>query len=132
MKTTDPRDPLDHKIDDLLASRPLQPSNDFTQRVLSAAEQLPASQARRRPTGKLLRLLLPMAAAAAITLTYRLAPFSPSPPAIEPLPTLSAAEIQEIFLLEEGLSGLAQLQDDQLSSHDLLNTLDALYFDIES
>ena len=36
------------------------------------------------------------------------------------------------FLLEEGLTGLTQLLDDTLSSTDLLGTLDALTFEIES
>jgi hypothetical protein len=133
MKTTDPRDPLDHKIDDLLARRPLQPGSDFTARVLAAAAELPAPPApRRRPTRTLLRFALPIAAAVAIAVTCQLAPFSPGSTEAVASPTLSTADIQEIFLLEEGLSGLAQLQEDPLSHHDLLNTLDALYFDLQS
>jgi hypothetical protein len=133
MKTTDPRDPLDHKIDDLLARRPLQPGSDFTARVLAAAAELPAPPApRRRRARTLLRFALPIAAAAAIAVTCKLAPFSPGSATSIASPPLSAADIQEIFLLEEGLAGLAQLPDEQLNHHDLLNTLDALYFDLQS
>lgn len=130
MKTTDSRDPLDRKIDDLLASRPLQPSPDFTARVLAAAETLPTPQIPQRRASTLLRFALP--AAAAIAVIGLVTQFIVRAPASAPAAALSAADIQEIFLLEEGLSGLAQLSDEHLSNHDLLNTLDALYFDSES
>ena len=129
MKTTDSRDPLDRKIDDLLASRPLQPSADFATRVLAAAE-LPAEKRRTGPVGQLLRFALPIAALIAVAFT--LAQLMPTKPAPEAASALSAADMQEIFLLEEGLTGLTQLQDDNLSSFDLLSTLDALTFGIES
>ena len=130
MKTTDPRDPLNRKIDDLLASRPLQPSSDFTQRVLAAADSLPARKARPSHVSRLVRFALP--AAAAVAAACLLAQFIATSPAANNTSALSAADIQEIFLLEEGLSGIAQLQDDQLSSNALLNTLDTLHFDIKS
>lgn len=130
MKTTDSRDPLDRKIDDLLASRPLQPSDDFAARVLAAADELPTAKARTSPAGQLLRFALPIAALIAVALT--LAQLMPTKPNAVAAPALSIADAQEIFLLEEGLAGLTQLQDDNLSSTDLLSTLDALTFDIES
>lgn len=130
MKTTDPRDPLDRKIDDLLASRPLQPSPDFSARVLAAAETLPTPQIPQRRASTLLRFALP--AAAAIAVIGLVTQFIAPAPASAPAATLSAADIEEIFLLEEGLSGLALVSDDHLSNHDLLSTLDALYFDIQS
>jgi hypothetical protein len=130
MKTTDSRDPLDRTIDDLLASRPLQPSDDFAARVLAAADELPAAKRRTSPVGQLLRFALPIAALIAVAFT--LAQFLPTKPTAVAAPALSAADAQEIFLLEEGLTGLTQLLDDTLSSTDLLGTLDALTFEIES
>jgi hypothetical protein len=131
MKTTDPRDPLDRKIDDLLASRPLQPSDDFAARVLAAANQLPTEPATR-PVTHLLRFTLPIAALIAVAVT--LVQFRPNKPTATAIAatTLDAADMEEIFLLEEGLIGLSQLQDDQLSTNNLLSTLEVLTFDIES
>tara|TARA_B110000977_G_scaffold192066_1_gene265066 strand:+ start:781 stop:1176 length:396 start_codon:yes stop_codon:yes gene_type:complete len=131
MKTTDSRDPLDRTIDDLLASRPLQPSDDFAARVLAAADELPVEEkTRTSPIGQLLRFALPIAALIAVAFT--LAQLMPTKPTAVAAPALSAADAQEIFLLEEGLTGLSQLQHEQFSSTNLLNTLDALTFDIES
>jgi hypothetical protein len=130
MKTTDSRDPLDRTIDDLLASRPLQPSDDFAARVLAAADQLPVEKQRTSPVGQLLRFALPIAALIAVAFT--LAQLIPTKPTAVAAPALSAADMQEIFLLEEGLTGLSQLQHEQFSSTNLLNTLDALTFEIES
>ena len=130
MKTTDSRDPLDRTIDDLLTSRPLKPSADFAARVLAAAEALPAAKRRRSPVGRLLRFALPIAALVVLALT--LAPLILPQAATEPAPSLSAADMQEIFLLEEGLTGLGQLQDHHFGSTNLLSTLDALTFEIES
>ena len=73
MKTTDPRDPLDQQIDSLLASRPVKPSDDFTSRILAAAEAERAPQAetadaapeQNEPRGTLLRFALPIATLAA-------------------------------------------------------------------
>lgn len=138
MKTTDSRDPLDRTIDDLLASRPLTPSDDFAARVLAAADQLPAEKPRTSPVGQLLRFALPIAALIAIAFTLaQLMPTKPTAVTAPTLsaaaaPTLSAADMQEIFLLEEGLAGLTQLQDVNLSSTNLLSTLEALTFEIES
>lgn len=130
MKTTDSRDPLDRTIDDLLASRPLQPSDDFAARVLAAADELPAPKRHINPIGQLLRFALPIAALIAVAFT--LVQLIPTKPSAVAAPTLSTADAQEIFLLEEGLTGLTQLLDDNLGSTDLLGTLDALTFEIES
>jgi len=130
MKTTDSRDPLDRTIDDLLASRPLQPSSDFAARVLAAAEALPTAKCRRSPVRLMLGFALPIAALIAVAIT--LAQLIPSKSAATAATALSIADMQEIFLLEEGLTGLSQLQQDQFSSSNLLSTLDALTFDIES
>ncbi len=130
MKTTDSRDPLDRTIDGLLASRPLQPSPDFAARVMAAAEALPTAKRRSSPVGQLLRFALPIAALIAVAFT--LAQFIPSKPSAVLAPALSAADMQEIFLLEEGLAGLGHLQQDHFGSTHLLSTLDALTFDIES
>ncbi|MBT4757145.1 MAG: hypothetical protein HOO08_01990 [Opitutae bacterium] len=129
MKTTNSRDSLDSKIDDLLASYTLQPSDDFVARVLAAADELPAKK-HTSPVGPLLRFALPIAAL--IVFAFTLAQFMLTKPSIAAAPAPSAADMQEIFLLEEGLTGLSQLKYEQFSSTNLLNTLDALTFDIES
>ena len=41
--------------------------------------------------------------------------------------TLSAAEVQEIFLLEESLASLAHVSAAEVGNVDLLSILDALY-----
>jgi hypothetical protein len=130
MKTTDSRDPLDRTIDDLLTSQPLKPSADFTAHVLAAAEAQPDAKRRSSPVGQLLRFALPIAALVVLALT--LAPQMLPQPATEAVPSLSVAEMQEIFLLGEGLTGLSQLQDDHFGSTSLLSTVDALTFENES
>ena len=140
MKTTDSRDPLDRTIDDLLASRPLKPSADFAARVLAAADELPAAKARTSPVGQLLRFALPIAAAIAIALTLTLFNQTDAPTTEVATHTtsvetsseedLSTTDLQEIFILEEALASLSPLQSDNLSSDDLLSTLDALTFEI--
>mgnify|MGYP000217330970 CR=1 FL=1 len=141
MKTTDPRDPLDQKIDDLFASRPLQPSDDFATRVLAAADAIPAAkQARPSSMGKLLRFALPIAALIAVALTVtqftqeapttEIATHTAQSDAAEPTESLSTIDMQEIFILEEALASLSSLQDESLNSADLLSTFDALYFEI--
>ena len=154
MKTTDPRDPLDRKIDDLLAKRPLQPSDDFSARVLAAADALPtAKQAQPSSMGKLLRFALPVAALIAVALTLtqftqevptteiashtaqeapttEIASHDVQPTPAETTDNLSTEDIQEIFILEEALASLSPLQDESLDSADLLSTFDAFYFEI--
>jgi len=139
MKTTDPRDPLDQKIDELFAKRPITPSDDFAARVLTAADELPIKQTRTNPVSQLLRFALPIAALIAIALTLsqfkQEAPTEvanhTTPTAILEVPdNLSTAEMQEIFLLEEAIASLSTLQSDNLSAADLINTFDALYFEI--
>ena len=44
--------------------------------------------------------------------------------------TLSTAEVQEIFLLEESLASLAHVSAAEVGSVDLLSILDALYLEI--
>jgi hypothetical protein len=130
MKTTDSRDPLDRQIDTLLAARPLQPSSDFSARVLAATDALTAKQQKPRPLAQLLRFALPLAAVVAVA--FALAQQFSANPDIASEPTLTTSDIQEIFLLEDGLSALAQIENDDLASDDLLITLEALYFDIRS
>jgi hypothetical protein len=131
MKTTDPRDSLDRKIDELLANRPLKPSTDFTAQVLAAADELPLPKRRRSPMAQIVRFALPIAALVAVAFTVAQFKFNTTPPATVAAATLSTAEMQEIFILEEGLTGLTQLKSDTLdNSTNLLSTLDAIYFDI--
>ncbi|MGJ8652480.1 MAG: hypothetical protein ACSHX8_04355 [Opitutaceae bacterium] len=133
MKTTDPRDPLDQKIDALFASRPIKPSADFAQRVLDAAkaEALTQSEATpKRTFAPILKFALPIAAAVAFALT--LSQWNQTSIPSTPAANLTAAEAQEIFLLEEGLDMISTLNSDNFNSADLLSTLDALTYEIES
>jgi hypothetical protein len=142
MKTTDPRDPFDPHLDALLASRPLQASDDFTQRVLTAAGASPAATpppAKSTPSARrFLRYALPLAAAIALATT--LLPSRPhtapgaravNPPAATAQPLLTA-ELEEILILQESLAGLMPPDGESLAASNLLHTLEALYFDFQS
>ena len=134
MKTNLNRDPLDQQIDTLLASRPIKPSNDFAARVLAATETAVAedfSDETKRQLGLLVKFALPLAAAIAVTIS--LLPVntdSIAPTGSSESPTLSTAEMQEIFLLEESLASLASVSATEVGSFDLLSILDALYLEI--
>ena len=134
MKTNHNNDPLDQQIDTLLASRPVKPSDDFAARVLAAAETAvseDSSGKRKRPLGMLIKFALPFAAAIAVTIS--LLPVntdSVAPTGSTESATLSTAEVQEIFLLEESLSSLAHVSATEVGSFDLLSILDALYLEI--
>ncbi|TVP78097.1 MAG: hypothetical protein EA353_09085 [Puniceicoccaceae bacterium] len=115
--------PLDKKINELLASRPLQPDADFTARVLAATE---VSTRRRKPTlGSLLKFSLPLAAAIALALS--LLHWHDSAP---PASALTTWEAQEIFLLEDSLASLATLDSGEWATDNLLDTLEILYLEI--
>jgi hypothetical protein len=134
MKTNHHKDSLDQLIDTRLASRPVKPSEDFAARVLAAAENAVAedsSEKAERPLGTLIKFALPLAAAIAVTIS--LWPVhTESVAAAESIEstTLSTAEVQEIFLLEESLASLADISATEFGSTDLLATLDALYLEI--
>ena len=135
MKTNHNSDPLDQQIDTLLASRPVKPSDDFAARVLAAAaETAPAEDSsgkRKRPLGMLIKFALPFAAAIAVTIS--LLPVntdSVAPTGSTESDTLSTAEVQEIFLLEESLASLAHVSAAEVGNVDLLSILDALYLEI--
>lgn len=131
------KDPLDHKIDALLASRPLRPSDRFAARVLDAAEADNAPVApvadvatrRQRPLGKLLAFALPLAAAVVLTLSLLQLDSGDGTPTAEAL-SLTTAEVQEIFLLEESLANLAAADASGFTGDELLATLDILYAEI--
>ena len=134
MRTNHNCDPLDQQIDTLLASRPLKPSDDFAARVLAAAETAASEDSsgkRKRPLALLIKFTLPLAAAVAVTIsllpvnTDSVAPIRSTESA-----TLSTAEVQEIFLLEESLSNLAHFSATEVGSFDLLSILDAIYLEI--
>lgn len=125
MKREHDQDPLDQRIDALLASRPLKVSDDFTARVMAATEAEPEERSIMR---KILPFALPAAAAIAVALTWpRLQHTSES---TDSSAFISTADAQEIFLLEESLAGLASVQNDELAINGLLATLDALYTEI--
>jgi hypothetical protein len=134
MKTNHNSDPLDQQIDTLLASRPVKPSDDFAARVLAAAETAvseDSSGKRKRPLGMLIKFALPLAAAIAVTIS--LLPVntdSVAPTGSTESDTLSTAEVQEIFLLEESLASLAHVSAAEVGNVDLLSILDALYLEI--
>lgn len=134
MKTNHNSDPLDQQIDTLLASRPVKPSDDFAARVLAAAETAvseDSSGKRKRPLGMLIKFALPFAAAIAVTIS--LLPVntdSVAPTGSIESDTLSTAEVQEIFLLEESLASLAHVSAAEVGNVDLLSILDALYLEI--
>ena len=134
MKTNHNSDPLDQQIDTLLASRPVKPSEDFADRVLAAAENAIAEDSARkakRPIGTLIKLALPLAAAIAVTISlWPVHTDSVAPAESIESTTLSTAEVQEIFFLEESLASLADIGATELGSTDLLSTLDALYLEI--
>ena len=134
MKTNHNSDPLDQQIDTLLASRPVKPSDDFAARVLAAAETAVSEDSSgkgKRPLGMLIKFALPFAAA--ISVTISLLPVntdSVAPTGSTESDTLSTAEVQEIFLLEESLASLAHVSAAEVGSVDLLSILDALYLEI--
>jgi hypothetical protein len=128
------KDPLDQKIDKLLASQPVKASDDFAARTLTEAE---AQTQAEKPGGlaPVIRFALPMAAAIALAFAI----FNQSSrngteasPQVTANGTgideeLNSYEVQEIFMLQEGLSGFAQVESDELSSDDLFDTLETLY-----
>lgn len=134
MKTNHNSDTLDQQIDTLLASCPVKPSDDFAARVLAAAETAvseDSSGKRKRPLALLIKFALPFAAAIAVTIS--LLPIntdSVAPTGSTESDTLSTAEVQEIFLLEESLDSLAHVSAAEVGSVDLLSILDALYLEI--
>ena len=134
MKTNHNCDPLDQQIDTLLASCPVKPSDDFAARVLAAAETAvseDSSGKRKRPLALLIKFALPFAAAIAVTIS--LLPIntdSDAPIRSTESATLSTAEVQEIFLLEESLASLAHVSAAEVGNVDLLSVLDALYLEI--
>ena len=134
MKTNHNSDTLDQQIDTLLASCPDKPSDDFAARVLAAAETAvseDSSGKRKRPLALLIKFALPLAAAIAVTIS--LLPVntdSVAPSGSTESDTLSTAEVQEIFLLEESLASLAHVSAAEVGNVDLLSVLDALYLEI--
>lgn len=140
MKTTDPRDPLDRKIDALLREQPIRASEDFLGKTLGAIDAAPSKQPKRGAT-RWIRFALP--AAAAIALAFVLVPqFSDPAPQSQPVATtdtpestadpLTSAEMQELFRLQEGLSGLAAVDESALEEEDLVQDLDTLLGFFES
>lgn len=140
MKTTDPRDPLDQKIDELLASQPVKAPTNFAARTLAEAEAATADPAKQSSGGlaPLLRFALPVAAVIALAFivisqfnaSETVAPAEPAGLATTDVQSdeeLNNYEIQEILMLQEGLSGLAQIESEELNSEGLLDTLDTLY-----
>ncbi|MEM8868428.1 MAG: hypothetical protein AAGC73_09180 [Verrucomicrobiota bacterium] len=150
MKNHKQPDPLDQKIDELLGSQSVQPSSDFTQRVLAAAEEIDRPTvaplaSRQKGSGFLIRFTLPLAAAIAVALTLVVIITQEKAPVATQVASLSQSSqaieeetngLEEIFLLEQGLSKLALTDaDSSLESSNLLeilDTLDALYLEIES
>ena len=134
MKTNHRKDPLDQQIDTLFASCPVKPSEDFSARVLDAAETAAAKDSAgqdKRALGTLIKFALPLAAAIAVTISlWPVHTDSVATAESIESTTLSTAEVQEIFLLEESLASLTDISATEFGSTDLLSTLDALYLEI--
>ena len=122
------KDPLDHKIDALLKSHPLRPRQEFTTRVLEANEHSVATP-RRSLTSTLIIAALPIAAAIALAFNLLQSDQGANPNEPEEL-SLSVAEVEEIFFLEDCLETLGNTVDLSFAGQDLLATLDALYLEI--
>lgn len=122
------KDPLDHKIDALLKSHPLHPSQGFTTRVLEANERNVA-RSTRSLTSRLTIAALPIAAAIALAFNLLQPDQGANPNEPEEL-SLSIAEVEEIFFLEESLRELGTTESPSFAGQDLLATLDALYLEI--
>lgn len=122
------KDPLDHKIDALLKSHPLHPIQGFTTRVLEANEQSVATPSRSL-TSTLTIAALPIAAAIALAFNLLQPDQGANPNEPEEL-SLSIAEVEEIFFLEESLRELGTTESPSFAGQDLLATLDALYLEI--
>lgn len=128
------KDPLDKKIDKLLASQPVKARPDLTARTLAKAEtqtQCP------KPGGlaPLIRFALPLAAAIALAFIIvaqfgsnkRAAPTRISENSAKSNAALNSYEIEELLLLQEGLTGFAQIEVVEFSrADDLLDTLQTL------
>lgn len=143
MKTRDSRDPLDRQIDALLSELPARPPADFLARTLERAEAAgaqPGTSLQKR----LLRFALPAAAAIAMALTLVVylqeKPLPKNTQAntnqnsgTEDFSILHSSELEDLLQLQDGLSGLAALpQEDNFDSDNLLKTLDTLYYHFES
>tara|TARA_B100001093_G_C26223049_1_gene756972 strand:- start:46 stop:417 length:372 start_codon:yes stop_codon:yes gene_type:complete len=122
------KDPLDHKIDALLKSHPLRPSQGFTTRVLEANEHSVAKSSRSLAS-TLIIAALPIAAAIALAFNLLQPGQGANPNEPEEL-SLSIAEVEEIFFLEESLRELEITESPSFAGQDLLATLDALYLEI--
>jgi hypothetical protein len=144
MKTTDPRDTLDQKIDALLSEQPLRASDDFRARTLSAVE---ASRSKAGLRSFRRRFRFALAAAAGVVLALLLglqsrqsmAPQNPLAQNQAPVPHtliadpfLESSEMEELFHLQEKLSALANIEQDLPDSTNLLQTLDTLQYGFES
>jgi len=122
------KDSIDHKIDTLLKGLPLRTNEEFTARVLEAVEQN-LSVKDKRPIKTIILTVLPIAAA--IVLTFNLLLHNSNEKLETPeLQSLSIAEPEEIFFLEQSLRALLITEDPSFAGQDLLATLDTLYLEI--
>ena len=122
------KDSIDRKIDALLESHPLHTNEEFTARVLEAAEQNLAVETKR-PIKTIMLTALPIAAAIVLAFNLLLPNLDDKLETPE-LQSLSIAETEEIFFLEESLRALLITEEPSFSGQDLLATLDTLYLEI--
>ena len=122
------KDSIDHKIDALLESHPLRTNEEFTARILEAAEQNLAVETKS-PIKTIVLTALPIAAAIVLAFNLLLPNLGDKLETPE-LQSLSIAETEEIFFLEESLRALLIIQEPSLAGQDLLATLDTLYLEI--
>jgi hypothetical protein len=121
------KDPLDQRIDELLANRPLRAEAAFTARVLAATSR-PSVRPQRTRLATVLKFALPLAAALALVFVLLHQPAEQATG--RPSAPLSAAAAEEIFHLENGLEGLASFDGGDLPAGRLLDTFEILYLEI--
>ncbi len=124
MKTKNSSDPLDHEIDKLFASQPLRPSDGFSERVLAATSKVSVEQESLRKVYLWRWLTLPVAALLVVSFTINY--LASTKTAESATSTLTSIELQEIFIFEEGLVGLTQVQDEDFNNNQLLKVLNLL------
>ncbi|WP_269525487.1 hypothetical protein [Coraliomargarita parva] len=139
MNTPNRPDPLDQKINSLLSSKPLRPSEGFADRVLAAADGCTQVRRTRSLRAWIWGTTAPLAAAIALGFSFLIfkqpAPItSPGPATVqtETDATVYTPTLEEAFLLDEGLQGLSEIDTEQISANGLLATFDALYYDLQS
>jgi hypothetical protein len=133
MKTTDPRDPLDQKIDQMLADRPIKADERFLANVLEAVEQATPIESVASASWSRRIAIYALPIAAAIALAFTINALWKQPATQADATNLSLIEAQEIFELTANTTELSLYAEDTESADlQILATFDAIFFEIES